>query len=60
MQDVRVRVYNGDAAVLTARLVLKARYSGKEASGGYRTTAFWVKTPGGWQLVANQFTPLAP
>jgi ketosteroid isomerase-like protein len=58
VQDVRVRVY-GDAAVSTARIALKGRYSGKEAIGGYRTTAFWVKTPGGWQMVANQQTPIA-
>lgn len=57
--DIKVRVYNGDAAVLTSRVTLKARYSGKEGSGDYRNTAVWIKTPAGWRMVANQITPIA-
>jgi ketosteroid isomerase-like protein len=56
--DVQVRVYSGDAAVLVSHVTLKARYSGKEASGEYRHTAVWIKGAGGWQLVANQITPI--
>ena len=47
------------AAVLTCRVTLKAQYSGKEGSGEYRNTAFWVKTAMGWQMAANQITPIA-
>ena len=56
--DVQVRVYGGDAAVLVSHVTLKAQYSGKEASGEYRHTAVWIKGVGGWQLVANQITPI--
>ena len=56
--DVQVRVYGGDAAVLVSHVTLKAQYSGKEASGEYRHTAVWIKESGGWQLVANQITPI--
>jgi uncharacterized protein (TIGR02246 family) len=56
--DVQVRVYGGDAAVLISHVTLKAKYSGKEASGEYRHTAVWIKESGGWQLVANQITPI--
>jgi ketosteroid isomerase-like protein len=57
--DVKVRVYGRDAAVLTSRVVLKAQYSGKQGSGEYRNTAFWVKTTAGWQMAANQITLIA-
>jgi len=57
--DVAVRVYGRDVAVLTSRVVLKAQYSGKEGSGEYRNTAFWVRTAVGWQMAANQITRIA-
>ena len=57
--DIKVRVYGRDAAVLTSRVTLKAQYSGKEGSGEYRNTAFWVKTALGWQMAANQITLIA-
>ena len=57
--DIKVRVYGRDAAVLTSRVTLKAQYSGKAGSGEYRNTAFWVKTAMGWQMAANQITPIA-
>ena len=58
-RDVQVRVYGGDAAVLVSHVTLKARYSGKEASGEYRHTAVWIKGAGGWNMVANQITRIA-
>ena len=57
--DIKVRVYGRDAAVLTSRVTLKAQYSGKEGSGEYRNTAFWVRTAAGWQMAANQITLIA-
>ena len=53
-----VRVYQ-NSAVATNRVTLKGQYSGQPVSGQYRSTHVWVKGPNGWQLVANQLTPLA-
>jgi ketosteroid isomerase-like protein len=52
-----VRVYQ-NSAVVTSRVALKGQYSGQPVSGQYRSTLVWVKGPNGWQLVANQLTPL--
>jgi ketosteroid isomerase-like protein len=52
-----VRVYQ-NSAVATSRVTLKGQYSGQAVSGQYRSTLVWVKGPNGWQLVANQLTPL--
>src|SRR5262249_3557 len=56
--DVKVRVYGDDAAISTSRVTIKGKYSGKEASGDYQSMTVWVKRPTGWQLVANQITPI--
>jgi len=53
-----VRVY-GNVAVATSRVTIKGQYSGKQASGQYRSINVWVKGAAGWQLVANQLTPVA-
>jgi ketosteroid isomerase-like protein len=53
-----VRVYQ-NSAVATNRVTLKGQYSGQPVSGQYRSTLVWIKGPNGWQLVANQLTPLA-
>ena len=57
-EDQDVRVY-GDTAVITGRITLKGKYSGKEASGQYRSINVWVNQGGRWRLVANQLTPIA-
>ena len=56
--DVKVRVYGNDAAVSTSRVTLKGKYSGKAVSGDYQSMTVWVKGSSGWQLVANQVTPI--
>jgi len=56
--DVKVRVYGNDAAVSTGRVTLKGKYSGKAVSGDYQSMTVWVKGSSGWQLVANQVTPI--
>jgi ketosteroid isomerase-like protein len=53
-----VRVYE-NSAVATSRVTLKGQYSSQPVSGQYRSTLVWVKGLNGWQLVANQLTPLA-
>jgi ketosteroid isomerase-like protein len=57
-EDIKVRVY-GKVAVATSRVTIKGQYSGKQASGQYRSIHIWVKGAAGWQLVANQLTPVA-
>ncbi len=57
-EDIKVRVY-GKVAVATSRVTIKGQYSGKEASGQYRSIHVWVKGAAGWQLVANQLTRVA-
>ena len=57
-EDMKVRVYGDDAAISTSRVTLKGKYSGKAVSGDYRSMTIWVKRPTGWQLVANQITPI--
>jgi ketosteroid isomerase-like protein len=57
-EDMKVRVH-GNVAVATSRVTIKGRYSGKPTSGQYRSIHVWVKGAAGWQLVANQITPVA-
>ena len=57
-EDMKVRVH-GNVAVATGRLTIKGQYSGKQTSGQYRSIHVWVKGAAGWQLVANQLTPVA-
>src|SRR6266566_2137538 len=57
-EDQDMRVY-GDTAVITGRITLKGKYSGKEASGQYRSINVWVNQEGRWRLVANQLTLIA-
>ena len=56
-EDMKVRVY-GKVAVATSRVTIKGQYSGKQTSGQYRCIHVWVKGAAGWQLVANQLTPV--
>jgi ketosteroid isomerase-like protein len=57
-EDMKVRIH-GNVAVATSRVTIKGQYSGKQASGQYRSLHVWVKGATGWQLVANQLTPVA-
>ena len=57
-EDVKVRVYGDDVAISTSRVTIKGKYSGKAASGDYQSMTVWIKRPSGWQLVANQITPI--
>jgi ketosteroid isomerase-like protein len=57
-EEMKVRVH-GDVAVATGRVTIKGQYSGKQASGQYQSINVWVKGAAGWQLIANQLTPVA-
>ncbi len=54
--NMKVKVYNGDAAVVTARV----RMHGTNQSGPFDDqllmTHVWVKVNGSWQLAAHQTT----
>jgi ketosteroid isomerase-like protein len=54
--NVKIKVFGGDTAVLTARM----RMHGTNANGPFDDqvlmTHVWVKTNGAWQLVAHQTT----
>jgi ketosteroid isomerase-like protein len=56
--NVRVKVFGGHTAVLTARM----RMHGTNAAGAFDDqvlmTHVWVKVNGSWQLVAHQTTKL--
>jgi len=56
-EDMKVRIH-GNVAVATSRVTIKGQYSGKQTSGQYRSIHVWVKGAAGWQLVANQLTPV--
>jgi len=56
-EDMKVRIH-GNVAVANSRVTIKGQYSGKQTSGQYRTIHVWVKGATGWQLVANQLTPV--
>ena len=57
-EEMKVRIH-GNVAVATSRVTIKGQYSGKQASGQYQSINVWVKDAAGWQLVANQLTPVA-
>ena len=56
-EDMKVRIH-GNVAVATSRVTIKGQYSGKQTSGQYRSIHVWVKGAAGWQLIANQLTPV--
>jgi ketosteroid isomerase-like protein len=57
-EDMKVRIH-GNVAVVTSRVTIKGQYSGKQTSGQYRSIHVWVRGAAGWQLIANQLTPVA-
>jgi len=57
-EDLKVRIHQ-NTAVATSHVTIKGQYSGQPTSGQYRSIHVWVKSPAGWQLVANQLTALA-
>ena len=54
--DIKVRLYGGDTAVVTGRSTSKGADQGQDLSGVFRYTRVYVKRPSGWQLVATQTT----
>ena len=55
MSEVKVQDL-GNVAVVTGKVVEKARYKDVDLSGVYRFTDVWAKRNGKWSLVAGQET----
>ncbi len=58
LDEVRVRVY-GEAAVLTARLVIHGRTANGDVTGTYRHTRVYVRQRGQWRAVSGQSTKVS-
>jgi len=55
-EDVQVRLY-GETAVVTGRIVTKAKVGDQEITGGAtRFTDTWLKRQGRWQVVARHYS----
>jgi ketosteroid isomerase-like protein len=59
ISDAKIQDF-GRVAVVTLKLVEKARYKTVDLSGTYRLTDVWAKRDGQWQLVAGQETLCPP
>ena len=58
LDEVRVRVYNNDAAVLTARQAQQATYRGNNIPGQFRITLVFIQQHGQWQLASLQLSAI--
>jgi ketosteroid isomerase-like protein len=57
-RELLVRVYGGDAAVVTARMNMKGNSKGVPFDDHLLMIHVWVKNGGRWQLAAHQTTRL--
>lgn len=57
IRDLSVHVF-GDVAVATMILDTKGTYKGADFSGAFRSTDFFVKRDGRWQMVSSQNTTI--
>jgi hypothetical protein len=58
LDEVKVRVYNDDAAVLIGRQSQNAAYRGNSIPGQFRITLVFVQQQGQWQLVSLQLSSI--
>jgi hypothetical protein len=58
LDEVKVRVYNTDAAVLTARHAQQATYRGNSIPGEFRIMLVFVHQREQWQLVSLQLSSI--
>jgi ketosteroid isomerase-like protein len=58
LDEVKVRVYNTDAAVLTGRQVQHGAYRGNSIQAQFRTTLVFVHQQGQWQLASLHLSPI--
>jgi hypothetical protein len=57
--DIRVRVYNENTAVVTGYSTTLKKYKGQASRGPRRFSAVWVRLDGRWQMVAHQRTDMS-
>jgi hypothetical protein len=57
--DIRVRVYNGNVAVVSGHSTTLKKYKGQVSRGPRRFSAVWIKLDGRWQMVAHQRTDMS-
>ena len=58
LDEVKVRVYNNDAAVLTGRQVQNGAYRGNSIPGQFRITLVFVHQQGQWRLASLHLSPI--
>ena len=58
LDEVKVRVYNNDAAILTGRQVQNGAYRGNSIQAQFRTTLVFVRQQGQWQLASLQLSTI--
>jgi ketosteroid isomerase-like protein len=52
-----IRVH-GNTAVISSRVTLVGKYSGREVNGEFRSLHVWVNDKGHWWLMTNQLTAI--
>lgn len=58
-EDIKVRAYNGDCAIVTAILHQRYEYNGKMSDYRVRFTDTWVKLGGSWRYAAGHASLLS-
>jgi hypothetical protein len=58
LDEVKVRVYNNDAAVLMARQAQQATYRGNSIPGQFRITLVFIQQHEQWQLASLQLSSI--
>jgi ketosteroid isomerase-like protein len=59
VDQLKVRVYGGDAALVTGRYTGKETVKGKDVSGQYMFTDAWVRQGGRWRCASTQVARIA-
>jgi hypothetical protein len=57
--DVDIRTYNSDTAIVRNVQRNRATYQGNESEIAVRVSQTWVRQGGAWRLAGIQFSPLA-
>ena len=58
LDEVKVRVYNNDAAILMGRQAQQGAYRGNSIQGQFRITLVFVQQQGQWQLASLQLSTI--
>jgi ketosteroid isomerase-like protein len=58
LDEIKVRVYNDDAAVLTGRQVQNGAYRGNSIQAQFRITLVFVQQQGHWRLASLQLSSI--